>query len=236
MVTHEAWFAQDPDSQADVDGLYDEEAALVANAVASRRREFAAGRACARRALAELGIQDFPLLAGQDRAPIWPGAIVGSITHTLAAGEGYCAVAVAHRRLVASVGLDAEPRAGLPAELWSRVLDPEEERMTRATDEPAVWARLIFSAKEAVYKAVYPLCGRFLDFFDVHVEVTKQAGLLLAELVGAARSVAPADTLTVRFTADDALLVTGVMLPASGSSGSSLATVHEVLSDETVPC
>jgi len=229
----ELWFTQDVETRADLDQLYDEEAALVAGAVESRRREFVAGRLCARRALAELGIQDFPLLASPDRAPIWPGAIVGSITHTVAAGEGYCAVAVAHRRLVAGVGLDAEPRAALPRDLWSCVLDADEQRTAWTTSDPGVWARLVFSAKEAVYKAVYPLCGRFLDFCDVHVGPAQQPGRLQAELVGAARSFAPAPSMTVRFLCDDTLLLTAVLLTANGSPP---AVAHEGLSDKTVPC
>jgi 4'-phosphopantetheinyl transferase EntD len=234
VVVHEMWFVQDGEGHADLATLYEEEAALVAASVESRRREFVAGRRCARRALSQLGIQDFPLLAGTDRAPIWPGAVVGSITHTVAGGEGYCAVAVAHRRLVASVGLDAEPTAPLPAELWSRVLDPQEQRDARAAAQPGVWARLIFSAKEAVYKALYPLCGRFLDFADVHLDLGPQPGLLQAQLVGAARSLSSPHPLTVRFTMDDALLVTAVLVPAGGSPLA--AVTHEVLSDDSVPC
>lgn len=234
VVTRELWFAQDGGARAELEALYEEEAELVASSVESRRREFVAGRRCARRALAELGIHDFPLLAGTDRAPLWPGAVVGSITHTVCRGEGYCAAAVAHRRLMASIGLDAEPCAPLPAELWSHVLDPRERQDARATADPGVWARLIFSAKEAVYKALYPLSGRFLEFEDVHVGPGSQPGRLEANLVGQARSLAPAAPLTVRFTMDDALLITAVLLPATGSSLAALT--HEVLSDGSVPC
>ena len=203
----------------------------MAGASDKRRREFAAGRRGARRALAELGITDFPLLAGPDRAPLWPGAVVGSITHTEAGPGGYCGVAVAHRRLVTGLGIDAEPRLPLPMELWPQVLDLEEKRAALAADEPGVWARLIFSAKESIYKAVYPLCRRFLDFPDVRVQLLPRQGRFLAELVGAARSIAPAGALVGRFAVDDELLLTTVLLSAGGSS-----LAQEGLSPRQVPC
>jgi 4'-phosphopantetheinyl transferase EntD len=211
IVVHELSFATEGEP------LYEEEAAVVAGASEQRRREFAAGRRCARRALAELGITDFPLLAGPDRVPLWPGAVVGSITHTAVGSGGYCGVAVAHCRLVAGLGIDAEPRLPLPTELWPYVLDLEEKRAALAADEPGVWARLIFSAKEATYKALYPLCRRFLDFPDVRIQLLPRQGRFLAELVGAARSAAPAGALLGKFVADEELLLTGVVLPASGS-------------------
>jgi 4'-phosphopantetheinyl transferase EntD len=225
IVTHELSLAEEGEP------LYDEEAALVVGAVDKRRREFAAGRRGARRALAELGITDYPLLAGPDRVPLWPGAVVGSITHTEAGVGGYCGVAVAHRRLAAGLGIDAEPRLPLPMELWPSVLDLEEKRAALAADEPGVWARLIFSAKEAIYKALYPLCRRFLDFPDVRVQLLPRQGRFLAELVGAARSVAPAGSLVGRFVADHELLLTAVLLPATG-----LPPVQEGLSPRRVPC
>src|SRR5258708_8108427 len=67
------------------------EESLVAKAVPKRRREFTAGRNCARRALAQLGYPDFALLAGSHGQPLWPPGIAGSITHC----DDYCAVAVA---------------------------------------------------------------------------------------------------------------------------------------------
>src|SRR5438132_715206 len=92
-------------TQAEWDSqLLPEEARLVATAVGRRRREFAAGRACARLALGRLGFPEAPLLSGPDRAPVWPEAAVGSITHC----PGYCAAAVARRGAVRSLGIDAE--------------------------------------------------------------------------------------------------------------------------------
>src|SRR5208282_5779110 len=74
-------------SAGDTAALLPEEAAYLGRSVPKRAQEFAAGRVCARRALAELGVVDFPLRVGEDREPLWPEGTVGSITHT----TGFCA-------------------------------------------------------------------------------------------------------------------------------------------------
>jgi 4'-phosphopantetheinyl transferase EntD len=225
IIAHEGTLADDGEP------LYEEEDLLVTGASEKRRRDFVAGRRCARAALARLGIHDFPLLAGPDRAPLWPGAVVGSITHTEAGTHGYCGAAVAHRRLLAGLGIDAEPRLPLPVELWPRVLDPDEGRLVLAAEQPGVQARLLFSAKEATYKALYPLRGRFLDFSDVHIRFLPGPGCFVAELAGAAQLAAPGPLLLGRFLMDDELLITAVLLPASGSP-----LAQEWLSLGLVPC
>src|SRR5258708_11831857 len=80
------------------------EAIYVGRAVLKRVQEFAAGRLCARRALAEFGIVDLPIKVADDRQPIWPDSFVGSITHT---GD-FCAAVVAESRRIRALGLDSE--------------------------------------------------------------------------------------------------------------------------------
>jgi len=225
IIAHEGTLADEGEP------LYEEEDALVQGASEKRRRDFVAGRRCARAALARLGIFDFPLLAGADRAPVWPGAVVGSITHTEVGAAGYCGAAVAHRRLLAGLGIDAEPRLPLPVELWPQVLNPDEGRTVLAAEQPGVQARLVFSAKEAAYKAIYPLRGRFLDFSDVRIRFLPTPGCFLAELAGSAQPSAPGAQLLGRFLMDQELLVTAVLLPASGSP-----IAQEWLSPDLVPC
>lgn len=143
--------------------LFPEEAALVANAVDKRRREFGAVRLCARTALGRLGVAAGPILAGPKREPLWPEGVVGSMTHC----EGYRAAAVARRGHVVSIGIDGEENGPLPAGVGDAVLLPEErETVVRlGTLRPDVaWDRLVFSAKESVYKAWFPLTGRWLGF------------------------------------------------------------------------
>jgi 4'-phosphopantetheinyl transferase EntD len=225
IVMRETWLGQDEESP------HVEEAAIVAGCSHQRRREFAAGRRCAREALAELAIADFPILAGSDRAPIWPDAVVGSITHTEVGDGGYCAAALAPRRQAAGLGIDAEPRQPLSVELWPRALDAEERCAVTEAVEPGIHARLLFSAKEATYKATYPAFGRFLDFSDVHIQLLARPGCFLAELTGAARAILPSGRLVGRFVMDDDLIVTGVLLPATASP-----LAQEGLCLHHVPC
>lgn len=150
--------------------LFPEEEALVARAVEKRQREFAAGRACAHRALAELGFAPGPVGAGERGEPLWPAGAVGSITHC----RGYRGAAVARAADLAALGIDAEPHAALPDGLLGEVARPEEQRelTALARAEPGVhWDRLLFSAKEAAYKAWYPLAGRWLGLQETAVEL-----------------------------------------------------------------
>ena len=84
------------------DDLHPEERSAVADAIESRRREFAAGRALARRQLARLGVDPGPIPARADRTPIWPEGVVGSISHC----ADLCAVVVARADAFRSLGLD----------------------------------------------------------------------------------------------------------------------------------
>jgi len=143
--------------------LFAEERAVISQAVEKRVREFTAVRHCARRALARLGVPPAPILPGAYGEPGWPPGIVGTMTHC----DGYCAAAVARSCVIASLGMDAEPHEPLPADVLGAVTLPVERwRLAElAADRPEVcWDRLLFSAKESVYKAWYPLTHKWLDF------------------------------------------------------------------------
>ena len=141
---------------------------LIAHCAEKRIQDFAAGRACAHRALRELGILDFSLLAGEHREPIWPASIVGSITHTY----GYGAAVVARQRDLRSLGLDCEVIDSVDEELWSRICTPTEiERLAQLPPaERGRQAALIFAAKEAFYKCQFPLTRAWVGFEDVVIE------------------------------------------------------------------
>jgi 4'-phosphopantetheinyl transferase EntD len=155
----------EPGSAAD---LWPAEAECVQRAVPKRVQEFAAGRACARRALHELGFDDVVLLPAEDRQPLWPAAIVGSITHT----QGYCAAVAAPRTLLAGIGIDSEQAHKVSRDLWPTICRPEEASWCRSLPEPQQTsaAALLFAAKEAFYKCQYPLTREWLDFHDLVVE------------------------------------------------------------------
>lgn len=155
--------------------LYPEERAVVARAVAKRRREFTAVRVCARRAMEKLGVAPAPILPGTRGAPGWPEGLLGSMTHC----TGYCAAALVRAGDLASLGIDAEPHEALPEGVLDAVAAPGERERVRALSaaHPAVhWDRLLFSAKESVYKAWFPLTGRWLDFLEADVEIRPAAG------------------------------------------------------------
>jgi 4'-phosphopantetheinyl transferase EntD len=162
------------DHETDHAPLFPEEERVVARAVAKRRREFAAVRACARRAMEKLGVPPHPLLPGERGAPVWPDGLTGSMTHC----DGYRAAALARVGDLASLGIDAEPHAPLPDGVLDAVALPQERARLRrlAADLPAVhWDRLLFSAKESVYKAWFPLTGKWLDFSEADITVRPAA-------------------------------------------------------------
>lgn len=149
--------------------LLADEAHYVAHARLKRLQEFAAGRACARAALAHFGVHGFALRAADDRQPLWPAGYVGSITHT----TGLCAAAVAARTDILALGLDSE-RVGAPTpDIWSTICREEELAWVAslAADERPAAVTLLFSAKEAFYKCQYPLVTEWLDFHDLRIEV-----------------------------------------------------------------
>jgi 4'-phosphopantetheinyl transferase EntD len=154
--------------------LYPQEQEQVKLAVERRVREFATVRHCARRALAQLGVAPAPILSDEHGAPQWPKGIVGSMTHT----HGYRAAAVARATDLASLGMDAEPHEPLPAEILAMVGLPDERQhlsdLAESTPE-VYWDRLLFCAKEAVYKAWYPLTGAWLDFEEASIRFTPGA-------------------------------------------------------------
>lgn len=163
--------------------LFPEEADVVARAVDKRRREFATVRQCARTALAALGVPPVPILPGPKGAPHWPDGIVGSMTHC----AGYRAAAVARASEVLSVGIDAEPAAPLADADVLKLVSDEAERAAlaelgvRHPDVP--WDRLLFSAKESVYKTWFPLTGRWLGFEDAHLDLAADGTFSAALLV-----------------------------------------------------
>jgi 4'-phosphopantetheinyl transferase EntD len=143
--------------------LFPGEAAAVAGAVDSRRREFATGRLCAREALRALGMPAAPLPRGDGGAPVWPPGVVGSVTHC----AGYRGAAVARASDLASLGIDAEPDEPLPAGVLDLVAD--EAELAGLPGGGPCWDRLLFCAKEALYKAWYPLTRRWLGFEEAWV-------------------------------------------------------------------
>lgn len=185
-VEEAARSADGADGVDGVDGviLFPEEEAVVAKAVLKRRREFTAVRGCARRAMEKLGVPPQPILPGERGAPQWPAGLVGTMTHC----EDYCAAALARATDLASLGIDAEPHLPLPDGILTAVALPaERQRLDRLTaGHPSVhWDRLLFSAKETVYKVWFPLTRSRLGFTEADIRFDPD-GRLTARLLRAA--------------------------------------------------
>lgn len=121
----------------------------VARAAEKRRRDFVLGRSCARAALAPLGHGEAVIGMGVDGAPQWPAGILGSITHT----SGYAAAVAGERNSFLGVGVDAEKVGGVTPKLWPRLFTAAEQAHLAARTDVDVAATLLFSAKEAAFKA-----------------------------------------------------------------------------------
>ena len=204
------------ESYADADDLFPEEAALVARAVEKRRREFATARWCAHKALAELGCPAGPILAGPKREPVWPEGVIGSLTHC----DGYRAAAVARAGRLAAVGIDAEPHLELPKGVLEAVARPEEIPVLaelRARYPATHWDKVMFSAKESVYKAWFPLARRWLDFQDATVRFEPGARTFVAELeqVGPEVGGEALTRMRGRFAVEGGFVVTAVVVETS---------------------
>jgi 4'-phosphopantetheinyl transferase EntD len=195
--------------------LFPEEEAAVARAVDKRRREFATARGCARRALAALGLPPVPLVPGERGAPSWPAGVVGSMTHC----DGYRAAAVARRDRVRTLGLDAEPNGPLPEGVLDAIATPPERAwLARNLEDGSgvCWDRLLFSAKESIYKAWYPLARRWLDFADAVVTPDPRTATFAARLLvpGPAVDGRALTGFTGRWTVAHGLVVTAIAVLA----------------------
>jgi enterobactin synthetase component D / holo-[acyl-carrier protein] synthase len=195
--------------------LYPQEETLLRRAVASRRIEFGTARWCARQALAKLGVPPAPILPGPRGAPSWPTGIAGSMTHC----AGYRAAALAHSRDFAAIGIDAEPHGPLPDGVRDVIASQEEQlALTElaATAPEVSWDKLLFSAKEATYKAWFPLAQRWLGFKDALISINPADGTFTARLLvpGPVLAGHQLTEFSGRWLVRDGLVITSIAVPA----------------------
>lgn len=167
-------------SNSPVPLLLEEEAAQILTATESRKREFSAGRWCAREALKKLGYSPTPILRGARHEPIWPYGIVGSITHC----ERYITAAVAKTSDCRTIGIDAEVYEELPCGVLESIAVEEEVHWLMTAPAGVHWSRIIFSAKEALFKAWYPLTETWLDFKDALIRFEPSESTFIAQIRG----------------------------------------------------
>jgi 4'-phosphopantetheinyl transferase EntD len=164
--------------------LSGERASLGRAASPGRQREFAVGRACARRALRELGHPADAIPRGVQGSPCWPAGFIGSITHT----DGYCAAAVAKLTDFLALGIDAERVSAVELDLQDLICTERERRLLRSLGTQAETAiAAIFSAKESFYKAWFPLTKQWLGFLDVELVIDMGSGTFSPRCEGAYR-------------------------------------------------
>jgi len=143
----------------------DEAGILSSRACWKRRCEFTSGRAAARLALEQLGLESpAPVLRGEGGEPRWPEGVVGSIAHC----EAWAVAAAARRSVALTLGIDLEELRASRADGIAGWICHEAE-LDWVLGSEAAWERtaMLFSAKEAVLKAWYPLCKRPVEFQEV---------------------------------------------------------------------
>ena len=143
---------------------------LEAAACDKRKREFMAGRLCAQRALQDIGIHDSQVQVAKDRSPVWPKGIIGSISHT----DAFAAAAVVSLTALRSIGVDSERMVEdwlvdvIRRECLTTTEDTYLQYCSNSCDI-RVLSTLFFSAKESVWKAMYPLTKELFEFRDVEI-------------------------------------------------------------------
>lgn len=143
--------------------LYPIERAAIMRAIVKRRNEFAAGRQAARAAMARVPWPEQPIPMSEDRSPVWPEGLIGSISHY----ETACIAAVAQSRHLAAIGIDIEPYEPLDEDILPSICSIRE--LERLPDAPALSGRRIFCAKEAAYKAQFALSRTLFGFETLSV-------------------------------------------------------------------
>ena len=194
--------------------LYAQEEAAIRHAVPKRRAEFRAGRTYARAALLELGVGSVPIIAGSDRAPVWPLGITASITHD----DTYCGVMAAKISDFAAVGIDIDSATPLDGDLVRDVCSAVELEH-RAALEGQLGAdvpKLIFCAKESAYKAYFSLTRVMLEFADVEIRLAPEHGSFRATVLATAPPMPEVGrTLDGRFLVIGGHLMTWAAVPSA---------------------
>jgi 4'-phosphopantetheinyl transferase EntD len=205
-----------------------EERSDIENAVLKRQREFIAGRTSARIALAQMGYANQPVPRKVSRAPLWPEGVVGSISHN----SHYCVAVTSSSSRYKGVGIDIESPVGLSPDLVDLVCTSKEKEFLIHRPDPVrgKLAKLFFSAKESVYKCIFPIFKEPLEFEDVEIVFDLEARTFQAILKTGAHG--RVKTINGRFASSDKLLLTLAVLPSSLPS----AVPRQLLRPATATC
>lgn len=176
----------------------------------TRNRAFVAGRVAAHQAMQTLNLPVQPVLFGDDRAPIWPDGMVGSISHC----ETYCLAAVARSDSYLSIGIDVEEYTPLDSDLIPTICTSSERAWLamHSRSDAGVLAKLIFSAKECAYKCQYPLTQVLFDFDVFELTPDMDTGQFDATFTRDIGRFSAGTMLSGRFAINDKLIVTAMSI------------------------
>jgi 4'-phosphopantetheinyl transferase EntD len=192
------------------DGLATDEVPFAARFVAKRTREFAAGRVCARKALAELGVTPQAVPRGEIGEPVWPPGIVGSITHD----RDYCVAAVHRARRLAGLGIDVASDEPLDHRLIDLVCSAaERDELAADADREDHAGKLLFSLKESIYKCLFPITRRRLDFRDLSIVLDHAVGAAMIVSLGDLRSGHAGEAVIARYAIVPPCVFTAAWIP-----------------------
>ena len=200
--------ARDP---RDVPGAVDPvEQGAVQNAVPRRVAEFHAGRAAARAGMVELALPPRPVPMGPDRAPVWPAGVTGSISHT----DKACVAVLGCSRDWAGIGVDLEDAKPLDPLLVAQVCSVSEQAWLgiQPPRDRGLMAKLIFSIKEAAYKAQYPLTQQLFGYDGMRIKIDRANSQFTATFVMPQGMIAAGATLAGNYAHAAGLMVTAVAL------------------------
>ena len=183
-----------------------------------RRLDFLAGRHCASRALelASLARGAVSLPVGDGGSPSWPAGAVGSITHA----EGFASAAVASTRDASGLGIDSEPvlASSEVPEVRPLLVEPGElEEAVGVGRSEGEALTLLFSAKESLYKCLYPRVGRFFDQLDARVTLEPPSSFVARLKVDLAPGLEAGTRLRGVFAVDGRRVHTGIVVERSGT-------------------
>lgn len=200
------------DPRAPMPRLMGDEELAVEHVTAARAREFGAGRAAARAAMELLGHVPRPVLQGEDRAPVWPTGLQGSISHT---GRD-CLAVVTDAPEIAALGIDLEASTPLEPALWPEICTAAEMQWLASLgpSQRGHFAKLVFCAKEAAYKAQYQISRTLVDFHAMTLIMDLRGGQFSAQLNTDIPGFAAGDFIAGRFAILSMNFVAAVELPA----------------------
>ena len=198
-------------STVDASFLSPEERTYLESVSQNRKREFIAGRFCAREAMKSANIPPEHIRIGEKGEPIWPHNIVGSITHS----HGYAAAAVAKKSEVLSLGLDAETNEPLSSKVLQRIGNAQEQEWVKSVDSSLIQnpGKVLFSAKEATYKAWYPITQEWLGFQEAHIDFHSDENTFTVQI----QKKGPFKKLFGKFVIQQGIILTAIEIPSPQS-------------------